>query len=100
MLTRASANALDGAISDLSSQGTLEVVYSTKEEPRTDQGSEDWYAWITRQVRESRVALVLFTPASIHDPGCTGRRVRSTAPPWPTPPLTSARVRPRSMACA
>jgi tetratricopeptide (TPR) repeat protein len=62
------ANALDGAIGDLFGQGTLEVVYSTKKGRGGIRPGEDWYAWITRQVRESRVALVLFTPASIRKP--------------------------------
>jgi tetratricopeptide (TPR) repeat protein len=62
------ANALDRAISDLFGQATLEVVYSTKRGRGGIKPGEDWYAWITRQVRESRVALVLFTPASIRKP--------------------------------
>jgi tetratricopeptide (TPR) repeat protein len=62
------ANALDQAINDLFGQGTVEVVYSTKKGRGGIRAGEDWYAWITRQVRESRVALVLFTPASIAKP--------------------------------
>jgi tetratricopeptide (TPR) repeat protein len=62
------ANALDEAIGDLFGQGTVEVVYSTKKGRGGIRAGEDWYAWIIRQVRESRVALVLFTPASIAKP--------------------------------
>ena len=62
------ATALDVAISELFGRDVLEVVYSTKKGRGGIQAGEDWYAWITRQVRESRVALVVFTSASIHKP--------------------------------
>jgi tetratricopeptide (TPR) repeat protein len=62
------AYALNQAIDELFGRGTLEVVYSTKKGPGGIRTGEDLYGWIVRQVREARVALVLFTPASIHKP--------------------------------
>ncbi len=62
------AHALNQVIDELFGRGTLEIVYSTKKGPGGIRTGEDWYGWIIRQVREARVAFVLFTPASIHKP--------------------------------
>lgn len=62
------AHAIDGAIEDLFGPRTLEIVYSTKKGVGRIRTGDDWYDWIVRQVRESRVALVLFTPTSVHKP--------------------------------
>ncbi len=43
-------------------------MYSTKRGLGSIRPGDDWYQWIVKQVHESRVALVLFTPTSIHKP--------------------------------
>lgn len=62
------AQAIDHAIEELFGPRSLEIVYSTKRGLGRIRPGEDWYQWIVRQVQESRVALVLFTPTSIHKP--------------------------------
>jgi tetratricopeptide (TPR) repeat protein len=49
--------------------GAIGVVYSTSKELEGGPSpGRDWFRWITTQVRESRIAIVLLTPSSVQKP--------------------------------
>jgi tetratricopeptide (TPR) repeat protein len=64
------ALALDRALVRLFGSGdAVSVSYSSKKhEAGAPRGGENWFGWIVDQVRDTRVALVLLTPASINKP--------------------------------
>ena len=64
---RAIAKALDDAVRGLFGE-RMNVTYSSSKEEGGIPPGQNWITWITEQVRNSSVALVLLTPASIQKP--------------------------------
>ena len=64
---RAIAKALEEAVRALFGD-RMSVAYSTSKEDGGIPPGQNWITWITEQVRNSTVALVLLTPASIQRP--------------------------------
>ena len=63
------AHAIRRALDFLFGEGTLTISYSTRKDLEGSiQSGEDWFGWITDQVREARVTLVVLTPASVQKP--------------------------------
>ena len=63
------AHAIRRALEYLFGEGTLTISYSTRKDLEGSiQSGEDWFGWITDQVREARVTLVVLTPASVQKP--------------------------------
>jgi tetratricopeptide (TPR) repeat protein len=63
------AHAIRAALEFLFGEGTLTISYSTRKDLEGSiQSGEDWFGWITEQVREARVTLVVLTPASVQKP--------------------------------
>ncbi|MEU4578692.1 toll/interleukin-1 receptor domain-containing protein [Nonomuraea sp. NPDC023979] len=63
------ANAVSEAVTALFGAGAVSVVYSTSRELGGGvQFGENWFQWITTQVRTATVTLVLLTPTSVHKP--------------------------------
>jgi tetratricopeptide (TPR) repeat protein len=63
------AHAIRGALELLFGEESLTVSYSTRKDLEGSiQSGEDWFGWITQQVRDASVTLVVLTPASVQKP--------------------------------
>jgi hypothetical protein len=63
------AHAIRGALELLFGEGTLTISYSTRKDLEGSiQSGEDWFGWITQQVRGASSTLVVLTPASVQKP--------------------------------
>ena len=63
------AHALRGAIDYLFGEGVVTVSYSTSRDLEGGiRSGEDWFEWITTQVRSAHVTIVVLTPASVQKP--------------------------------
>ena len=63
------AHAIRGAIEYLFGEGLVTISYSTSNDLEGGiRSGEDWFEWITRQVRLAYVTIVVLTPASVQQP--------------------------------
>lgn len=63
------AHAIRGAIDYLFGEGVVTVSYSTSKDLEGGiRSGEDWFEWITTQVRRAHVTIVVLTPASVDKP--------------------------------